>query len=63
MLAERELSNDLGWSWEEFGEPIPGSNGMLRANQEEVARLLLADEEQRAMQRKQAAKTRKRPNL
>lgn len=63
MLAERELSNDLGWSWQEFSEPIPGSNGMLRANQEEVARLLLADEERRAMERQKAAKPRNRPNL
>lgn len=63
MLAEREISNDLGWSWQEFGEPIPGSNGMLRGNDEEVARLLLADEERREMQRKQAVKPRVRPKL
>lgn len=63
MLAERELSMDFGWSWEEFSEPIPGSNGMLRANQEEVARLLLADEERREMARKSAAKPRNPPKL
>ena len=63
LLAERELSTDLGWSWKEYSQPIPGSNGMLRANQEEVARLLLAEEERRQMQRSQAAKKRDRPKL
>ena len=63
LLAERELSTDLGWSWEEYSVPIPGSNGMTRANQEEVARLLLADEMQRERQRAKASKPRQRPNL
>ncbi len=63
MLAERELSMDLGWSWKEYSEPIPGSDGMLRANQEEVARLLLAEEERETMRRAQVTKKRKRPNL
>lgn len=63
MLAERELSMELGWAWEEYSEPIPGSDGMLRANQEEVARLLLAEEERRAMQRNNGGKPRVRPKL
>ncbi|WP_417851598.1 vWA domain-containing protein [Thalassoglobus sp.] len=63
MLATRELEMDLGWSWEEYSEAIPGSNGMLRANQEEVARLLLADEERREVARQKAAKPRARPKL
>ncbi|WP_437230270.1 vWA domain-containing protein [Planctomicrobium sp. SH661] len=46
MLAERELSTEMGWSWEEFSQPIPGSD-QLRGSDEEVARLLLADEENR----------------
>ncbi len=46
LLAERELSVPLGWTWEAFSQPIPGSN-QLRANEQEVARLLLADEERR----------------
>lgn len=46
MLAEKELTTEMGWSWQEFSRPIPGSN-QLRAPQEEVARLLLADEQQR----------------
>lgn len=63
MLAERELSTDLGWSWQEFSQPIPGSENTFRANDQEVARLLLADEERREMQRRQATKQRNRPNL
>jgi len=53
LLAERELSTEMGWTWEGFSRPIPGSN-QLRANDEEVARLLLADD----MQRQEAAKKR-----
>lgn len=62
LLAERELANDLGWSWEEYSEPIPGTN-MLRGSDEEVARLLLADEERRERERAQRAKPRNPPNL
>ncbi len=46
LLAEKELSHPLGWTWESYSEPIPGSM-VLRANDQEVARLLLADEERR----------------
>ena len=62
LLAERELSTELGWSWQEYSQPIPGTD-RFRADQEEVARLLLADEERRQMQRTQAAKPRERPKL
>jgi len=44
LLAEKELGTPLGWTWQAYSVPIPGSN-QFRANDEEVARLLLADEE------------------
>lgn len=62
MLAEKELSMDLGWSWKEYSQPIPGSD-RLRGSDEEVARLLLADEERREMQQRQQAKPRTPPKL
>ncbi|WP_437184958.1 vWA domain-containing protein [Planctomicrobium sp. SH668] len=58
LLAERELSTEMGWSWQEFSRPIPGSD-QLRGNDQEVARLLLADEEnqrQEAMRRPTAVR-------
>jgi len=62
LMAERELSTPLGWTWEEFSQPIPGST-VLKGNDQEVARLLLADEERkkednkkRVMQRKNVPK-------
>ncbi|TWT51636.1 hypothetical protein KOR42_35240 [Thalassoglobus neptunius] len=63
LLAERELSSKLGWSWHEFSQPIPGSDGVTRASDEEVARLLLAEEERRQMERKKASKPRDKPKL
>lgn len=63
MLAEREMDMELGWAWKEYSEQIPGSNGMLRANDEEVARLLLAEEERDAARSKKPGKARKLPNL
>lgn len=62
LLAEKEMSTPIGWSWQEFSEPIPGTN-QLRANDEEVARLLLADEERRQEMRRQAEKPRVIPKL
>ena len=63
LLAERELSTELGWSWEEFSRPIPGSD-QLRGSDEEVARLLLADEERRQeMRRQQPTQNRQVPKL
>ncbi|SFH87211.1 vWA domain-containing protein [Planctomicrobium piriforme] len=53
LMAERELSTPLGWGWEEFSQPIPGTN-QLKGSDEEVARLLLADDERK----KEAAKKR-----
>jgi hypothetical protein len=62
LMAERELSTPLGWTWEAFSQPIPGSS-VLKGNDQEVARLLLADEERkkednkkRVMQRKNVPK-------
>jgi len=64
LLAERELSTDMGWTWEGFSRPIPGSN-QLRGNDEEVARLLLADENNRkeAAKKRPAAPKRDLPKL
>lgn len=64
LLAERELSTPLGWSWVAYSEPIPGSN-QLRANEQEVARLLLADEERRmeAAKKRPVAPKRNTPKL
>lgn len=64
LLAERELSTEMGWSWEEFSKPIPGSN-QLRGSDEEVARLLLADEENKKAEAKKrpAAPRRNLPKL
>jgi hypothetical protein len=51
MLAERELSTPMGWSWQEFHEDIPNMEGVSRLNDEEAARLLLAEEEERQQMR------------
>ncbi len=62
-LAAKELSTELGWEWQEYSEPIPGGNGMTRASDEEVARLLLAEEEEKKTMQTKAAKPRPKPNL
>jgi hypothetical protein len=63
LLAERELQNELGWTWQEYSEPIPGTN-QLKGSDEEVARLLLAEEERKTEARKKMqAKKRDIPKL
>jgi len=59
LLAEKELSTEMGWTWQSFSRPIPGSN-QLRGSEEEVARLLLADETKRKEEAKKRAATPKR---
>jgi len=59
LLAERELSTEMGWSWQSFSRPIPGSK-QLRGSEEEVARLLLADETKRKEEAKKRAAAPKR---
>lgn len=63
-IATRELSDDFGWSWEEYHVDLPGGmNGPVR--DEDVPRLLLAEEEERMQMRQKAqpAKQRDRPKL
>ena len=64
MLAERELRLDMGWIWQEASLPVPPGMDARGLDDAEVARLLLAEEEerQRAMPAK-AAPPRVRPNL
>ncbi len=46
MLAERELRMDMGWSWQESSRPVPPGMDARGLDDEEVARLMLADEEE-----------------
>ena len=63
MLAERELSAELGWSWQEFSQPIPGSDGQTRVSEEELPQLLLAEQERRQQMQRQREKPRVQPKL
>ena len=64
-IATRELADDFGWSWEEYHVDLPGGmNGPVR--DEDVPRLLLAEEEARQMRnqpRGPAPKPREKPKL
>ncbi len=46
MLAERELRLDMGWTWQESSRPVPPGMDARGLDDEEVARLLLAQEEE-----------------
>lgn len=60
-LAVKELSEDVGWAWQESIRYVPGmENSDL--NPEEV-RLLLAEEERRQQQRRMQEKPREKPKL
>ncbi len=64
LLAERELRLDMGWTWQESSRPVPPGMDARGLDDEEVARLLLAEEEE--MQKQQVAnpvKPRERPKL
>lgn len=63
-LAESELRLDMGWSWQEAARPVPPGMDARGLDDEEVARLLLAEEEE--MQRAPQGpppKQRDRPKL
>ncbi len=63
-LAENELRMDMGWSWREGARPVLPGMDARGLDDAEVARLLLADEEQ--MRRQPVgppAKPRERPKL
>jgi len=63
-IATRELSDDFGWSWEEYHVDLPaGMDGPVR--DEDVPRLLLAEEEMQMQMRQKAppVKQRDRPKL
>jgi hypothetical protein len=66
MLASRELQTELGWKWEPFRRDVPGMEAGNNASEEEVARLLLAEEEANRpapMKAGPAAPPRQKPNL
>ena len=65
MLAERELRLDMGWSWQESSIPVPPGMDARGLDDEEVARLLLAEEEEMQKRRANgpAMPERVRPNL
>lgn len=63
-LAEKELRLDMGWTWEEGSRPLPEGMMGQNLNDEDAARLLLAEEEQ--VQRRMQGpppKPRDRPKL
>lgn len=63
LMAERELSQDLGWSWKESERKLPGMQGENLTREEQV-RLLLAEEEKEEEERRmQQEKPRERPKL
>ncbi|MCA9080525.1 MAG: VWA domain-containing protein [Planctomycetaceae bacterium] len=63
-MAMREKSTPLGWAWEEFHQDIPGMPGVNRVADEDVPRLLLAEEEEMKKQNGgKPAPKRDRPNL
>ncbi len=50
LLAEKELSQPLGWSWKEERRTVPGMEGRNLSDEERV-RLLLAEDERREQER------------
>ncbi|MBX3440960.1 MAG: VWA domain-containing protein [Planctomyces sp.] len=65
MLAQRELQHELGWQWQEYHMAVAGMDLGNNASDEEVARLLLAEDEMRQQQMQAApqAPERQRPRL
>jgi hypothetical protein len=61
-LAIKELSQDMGWSWQEGLRYVPGMENDSNLDPEQV-RLLLAEEERRQRQRQMAEKPRDKPKL
>jgi hypothetical protein len=62
QLAVRELQQDMGWRWQEGMHYVPGLENRTDVDQD-VVRLLLADEERRREQRRLSQKRRDPPNL
>jgi hypothetical protein len=63
-LALKERDIPLGWVWEEYHVDLPGMNGMSRVSDEDLPRLLLAEEEERRqMQRSAPTQQIKLPKL
>jgi len=63
-LAEKELRLDMGWTWTESARPVPPGMDARGLDDAEVARLLLAEEEEKQKQpvgKPQPARV--RPNL
>jgi hypothetical protein len=62
QLAVRELQQDMGWSWQEGMHYVAGLENRTDVDQD-VVRLLLAEEERRVQQRRLSEKPRDPPNL
>lgn len=62
QLAVRELQQDMGWAWQEGMHYVEGLENRTDVDQD-VVRLLLAEEERRMQQRQLAEKPRDPPNL
>jgi hypothetical protein len=50
LLAEKELRMNMGWSWDESARPVPPGMQARGLDDAGVARLLLAEEEERKRQ-------------
>ncbi len=61
-IAERELSTDMGWTWQPSYFPIPGLENRENLTEEEVM-LLLADELERRQMERQTRESRTPPRL
>ncbi|MCA8990718.1 MAG: VWA domain-containing protein [Planctomycetaceae bacterium] len=62
-LALKEKDTQLGWVWEEYHVDLPGMDGMSRVSEEDLPRLLLAEEEERMQRRSAPPQKRNLPNL
>jgi hypothetical protein len=56
FLAERELSQPMGWEWKEYGVAAATTGRRPGPAEKEKARLLLAEEEKKKKKRKKAGK-------
>ena len=54
FLAQKELAVDMGWKWVEKSRPVPAGMKARGLNDKEVAKLLLADEDDKKMKAKKA---------
>lgn len=65
LLAERELSQELGWAWQEYRVAPPAMNGGNNANPNDLPAVQFADEEARkqAAMKRAAQQRRVKPTL